>query len=162
MDNDLITLASELNNTLSDKGLVISTAESCTGGLLSGAITEISGSSDVFKQGFITYSNEAKNQYLEVSNETLNEYGAVSSQVAEEMATGLIKVSGADIAIAITGVAGPGESENKQAGLVYIGIATKDKTTSHKNNFTGERADVRNASVNKALTIALETAKLLD
>ncbi|MBV9549378.1 MAG: CinA family protein [Alphaproteobacteria bacterium] len=103
------------------KGLKIATAESCTGGLIAGLLTEIAGSSDVFERGFVTYSNKSKTELLGVEDELIREYGAVSSQVAVAMADGALTYSGADISIAVTGVAGPGGgSAHKPVGLVYI------------------------------------------
>ena len=99
--NKLITLAKE-------KGVTVATAESCTGGLIGAAITSVPGSSDVFGYGFITYSNDAKRKFLDVKEETLNKYGAVSKETAKEMALGGISVSGADLCVAVTGIAGPG------------------------------------------------------
>jgi nicotinamide-nucleotide amidase len=106
------------------------TAESCTGGLLGGLLTEIPGSSDVYERGFITYSNLAKHELLGVSAETLSFYGAVSPQTANAMANGALKNSAADIAVSITGVAGPGGgSMDKPVGLVYFGLARKGSLT---------------------------------
>ncbi|MBQ7449850.1 CinA family protein [bacterium] len=113
---------------LSEKKLVISTAESCTGGLISSLLTDISGSSDYIKSNFITYANEAKEKYLFVSSDTLEKYGAVSEQTAKEMAKGLLKQTNSDCSLGITGIAGPtGGTKEKPVGLCYIGIANKDK-----------------------------------
>ena len=110
-------------------------AESCTGGLISSLMTDLSGSSAYIKSNFITYSNEAKTKYLNVEKETLNIYGAVSPQTADEMAKGLLKKTGCDYALATTGIAGPtGGTKEKPVGLVYIGLATKNKTTTIKFN----------------------------
>jgi len=107
------------------RGLKVATAESCTGGLVAAALTEIAGSSDVLDCGFVTYSNEAKRAMLGVSASTLKRYGAVSGETAAAMAEGALKHSHADIAVAITGIAGPGGgSKDKPVGLVYIGLAT--------------------------------------
>lgn len=111
---------------LAEKKLHVATAESCTAGYISKRITEVAGASDVFACGFVTYSNEMKEKLLGVRHETLLRYGAVSAGTAEEMAAGAKRVSGADIAVAVTGVAGPGCSENKPVGLAYIGIADRD------------------------------------
>ena len=114
---------------LSDKGLTVSSAESCTGGLISSMLTDISGSSCVIKSNFITYSNDAKEKYLYVSNKTLEQFGAVSEQTAKEMVEGLLKQTDTNIAIGITGIAGPtGGSKDKPVGLAYVGISNNNKT----------------------------------
>jgi nicotinamide-nucleotide amidase len=110
-------------------GLRIATAESCTGGLVAAALTDIAGSSDVFDQGFVTYSNAAKEAMLGVSAETLAAHGAVSEEVAREMAEGALANSGADIAVSVTGIAGPGGSEFKPEGRVCFGLARRDAQT---------------------------------
>ena len=112
--------------------LKISTAESCTGGYLSNLLTNVSGSSEVFKVGFVTYSNEFKNKLLNVNEVLFEEYGAVSSDVAISMAEGCLKSSGADFALSITGIAGPsGGSAEKPVGTVYIAISTKSGETQY-------------------------------
>ena len=106
------------------KELTVATAESCTGGLISSLLTDVSGSSSYIKLNFVTYSNEAKEKYLFVSSETLNKYGAVSEQTAYEMSKGLLKQAQTDFAVGITGIAGPtGGSKEKPIGLAYVGIA---------------------------------------
>ena len=136
---------------------MMATAESCTGGMISSAMTDLAGSSDVFDRGFVTYSNEAKMELLGVRAETLTDYGAVSPQVAEEMAVGAIKNSNAQIAISVTGIAGPGGgSDKKPVGLVYLGIATKEKSESHHRQFQGTRADIREQTVQEALTLHIQ------
>lgn len=113
-------------------GAVITTAESCTGGMVAAALTDVPGSSDVFEQGFVTYSNRAKETALEVRPETLARHGAVSEPVAREMATGALRVSGADLAVSVTGIAGPGGSEFKPEGRVCFGLArAADPDTVH-------------------------------
>ena len=113
-----------------NKGIMVATAESCTGGLIAGAITDIPGSSDVLDRGFITYSNEAKIECLDVPSNIINQYGAVSAETAKAMANGTLKNSQADIAITTTGIAGPdGGTDEKPVGLVYFGIAEKGKDT---------------------------------
>lgn len=112
---------------LKEKGLRLATAESCTGGLIGKRITDVSGASGVFDCGIISYSNEIKNKILGVSEDDLKQYGAVSEQVAGQMAQGVLKLSGADIAVSVTGIAGPGsDGTDKPVGLSYIGLATKD------------------------------------
>ena len=120
------SLLSEIKETLIKNKLSLSTAESCTGGLISSYLTDIDGASNFIFQNLITYSNAAKNKFLEVSNETLEKYGAVSQQTAYEMAKGLLNY--ADCAIATTGILGPtGGSKEKPIGLVYIGLGYKNK-----------------------------------
>lgn len=110
-------------------GLRIATAESCTGGMVSAALTDVAGSSDVFDRGFVTYSNAAKVEMLGVSQDTLATHGAVSEAVALEMAQGALKRSGADLAVAITGIAGPGGSEFKPEGRVCFALARDGQPT---------------------------------
>lgn len=117
-----------LGKLLKEKKLTVSTAESCTGGLVASRITDISGSSDYFKEAYVTYANEIKHKNLGVSNETLEKYGAVSSECAFEMAQGLSKRTGCDVAICTTGIAGPtGGTDKKPVGLVYISVKFHDK-----------------------------------
>lgn len=139
--------------TLKSQNKKLTTAESCTGGLIAAAITDIAGSSEVFDGGFVTYSNEFKALIINVSRETLREHGAVSQKCATEMAQGALENSNADIAISATGIAGPGGgSAEKPVGLVYIGYATKDgKNDAFENHFNGTRTEVREQTVTKAL-----------
>jgi nicotinamide-nucleotide amidase len=144
--------ATALLNSYRTKGLKLATAESCTGGLISALLTEISGSSDVFDCGFVTYSNESKIKLLGVEEKLIEQHGAVSEQVASAMAQGAINKTGADVAVAVTGIAGPtGGTKEKPVGLVFIAVATKNKITCEKNIFSGNRNDVRLQSVSKAL-----------
>ena len=113
---------------LKDKKMLLTTAESCTGGMIAASVVNVSGASNVFHQGYITYCDEAKNSILGVKKETLDKYKAVSPQVACEMALGALKISGADIAVSVTGVAGPSTEDGKPVGLVYIGVASAVKT----------------------------------
>lgn len=110
-------------------GLRIATAESCTGGMVAAALTDVAGSSDVFERGFVTYSNAAKVDLLAVSEETLATHGAVSEAVAREMAEGALARSAADVAVSVTGIAGPGGSEFKPEGRVCFGLARKGRET---------------------------------
>lgn len=140
------------------RGYHIATAESCTGGLVSAALTDIPGSSDVFDRGFVTYSYPSKTALLGVSPELLAAHGAVSEEVARAMAAGALARSGADLAIATTGVAGPGGSEEKPEGLVWFGIALKGEVRAEKREFGPlGRAEVRAATVETALDLALQT-----
>ena len=118
--------AADLLTEAKAKGLMLATAESCTGGMLSAAITDIAGSSAIFDRGFVTYTNSAKMQMLGVQEATLATHGAVSEPVAAEMASGALQNSNADIAVSITGIAGPGGSEHKPEGRVCFGMATTD------------------------------------
>lgn len=148
------SLAEVVGRKLIDKGLTISMAESCTGGLLAGALTDVAGISATLESGYVTYSNQAKMDLLGVSEKTLNEHGAVSRETALEMVAGLRKKSGSDICISITGIAGPGGgSESKPLGLVYIGVGLGDEFEAHKFNFHGDRDRVRAYSVLSALDL---------
>ena len=133
---------------------MVATVESCTGGALAAALTAIAGSSDVVDRGFVTYTNESKNELVGVPMDLFPKVGAVSEEVARAMATGGLSHSRADIAVSITGVAGPGQSENKPAGLVHISVARKGGEAIHeKCQFDGDRAAVRKASVLKAFDL---------
>ena len=135
-------------------GTKIVTAESCTGGLLAGVLTEVAGSSDVFECGFVTYSNEAKSAILGVPKELLQQYGAVSEEAAVSMAEGAILRSGANLAISVTGIAGPGGGDTvKPVGLVHMAIAREgDGLLRYRDIFDGDRSEIRNATVEAALT----------
>ena len=127
--------------------LKISVAESCTGGMLASTFVDYPGISEIFSEGHITYSNEAKTKYLGVKQETLEAWGAVSPQTAKEMAEGVRRLSGSDIGISTTGIAGPdGGTKDKPVGLVYIGIALKDQTYTYKLSLTGKRQRIRHMS----------------
>jgi len=142
----LTTLANNVLKHAREKSLMIVTAESCTGGLLSALLTEISGSSDVFDRGFATYSNEAKMDSLNVPATTLKDNGAVSAQTAIAMATGALRNSQSDISLVTTGIAGPGgATADKPVGLVHFAIALKnsDHVYDFKEVFAGNRSDVR-------------------
>jgi nicotinamide-nucleotide amidase len=128
-DTHLRALAEKVLQGFRARDGKIATAESCTGGLLSAVLTSIPGSSDVFDRGFVTYSNQAKQQMIGVQEATLEAHGAVSGEVAREMASGALNESGADAAVAITGIAGPGGgTPNKPVGLVFIAIALSEET----------------------------------
>ena len=148
--------AEALLSAARDAGVMIATAESCTGGMVSAAITDIAGSSTIFDRGFITYTNAAKRDLLGVLPETLAQYGAVSEQVAREMVVGALAGSGAQIAVAITGIAGPGGSEHKPEGLVCFGISGPKGTATETIAFGAlGRAQVRKAATNHALNLLL-------
>lgn len=148
------TLEEAVVALLSKNGLSLTTAESCTGGLVSGTIVNVAGASEVFKGGYVTYSNKLKKNVIGVKKSTLEKYGAVSEQVAEEMAKGALEEAKADVAIATTGIAGPGGgSPEKPVGLVYIGCAVKNKVYVEKYNFSGNRNKVRQSAVVAALSM---------
>lgn len=139
---------------------MIATAESCTGGLIAGAITDVAGSSDIFDRGFVTYSNAAKIQMLGVQPETLGLYGAVSEEVAREMADGARRNSAAQIAVSVTGIAGPGGTEFKPEGRVCFGLATPQGTMTETVDFGPlGRAQVRAATVAHALVLLLQAVE---
>ena len=149
-------LAAEIVHAATAAGLTITTAESCTGGLVSAALTDVAGSSAIFAFGFVTYANVAKTQLLGVNPQTLAAHGAVSEQVAAEMATGARLAAAADIAVSITGIAGPGGSEFKPEGRVCFGIATKNGVQTETQEFTAlGRANVRAAARDHALHLLI-------
>ena len=152
IDTDVFLRAEALLQICRKNDVTLSTVESCTGGLVVGSLTEVAGSSSVVDRGFVTYTNEAKNQLVGVPMPLFENYGAVSEEVARAMAAGGLTHSHAKIAVGITGVAGPGQSENKPAGLVHICAARRDGDVLHEQcMFGGDRAAVRKASVLKAL-----------
>lgn len=162
MSDELQTAATAVLDACRTRGLKLATAESCTGGLVAAALTDIAGSSDVVDRGFVTYSNQAKQEMLGVSSETLRDHGAVSRQTAEAMARGAIAHSGADISVAITGVAGPGGgSAEKPVGLVHFAAASRDGALTHREMRYGDigRAEVRRKSVLQALTMLQSIAE---
>ncbi len=135
----MTTTAEEIAKILIGKKLKIATTESCTGGLLSSRLTDISGSSAFIHLNLVTYANEAKHNMLGVRNETLENFGAVSEECSYEMASGLMKLTGADICISTTGIAGPtGGSTEKPVGLMYSTICTKDKAITFETRFHPE------------------------
>lgn len=147
-----------INHTLIARKQMIVTAESCTGGLIAGALTDVPGSSEAVHGGFVTYANEAKERMIGVPAELLKAHGAVSEQVARAMAEGALQTTGVAIAIAVTGIAGPGGgTEGKPVGLVHFGCATGDGTRTHVERF-GDlgRQEVRERSVITALDLVIE------
>ena len=150
-------LSLKIVKLLTSKGLTVSFAESCTGGLLSSSITSISGSSKVFNMGLVTYSNNAKVKLLKVPKKTINKYGAVSYETCLSMVKNLSKISKSNISISITGVAGPnGGTKEKPIGLVYIGLKKGRKTIIKKNLFKSKkRILIQKATVNQALKLIL-------
>jgi nicotinamide-nucleotide amidase len=159
----LLTAAAELLDDLRKDGLKLATAESCTGGLIAGVLTEIPGSSDVVERGFVTYSNAAKSQMLGVSERLLAEHGAVSREVALAMAEGALAHSGADVSVAVTGVAGPGGgSALKPVGLVHFAAARRGASTLHEEFRFGDigRAQIRLKSVEAGLVLIRRAMQL--
>jgi len=156
---EITDLSKQVIAALIERQMTIVTAESCTGGLIGGALTEISGSSAVVYGGFITYANEAKMEMIGVRADILDHHGAVSEQTARAMAEGALKASGADIAIAVTGIAGPnGGSIAKPVGLVHFGCARAQDTQCREHRFNPKlsRQDIRLATVGEALKMVLE------
>ncbi|WP_339634665.1 CinA family protein [uncultured Sneathiella sp.] len=158
---DIEKLATEVLEKCRAKKWQLATAESCTGGLIGGALTDIAGSSDVFDRGFITYSNKAKARVIGVSTETLRSFGAVSEETAREMALGALKTAGANITVAVTGIAGPGGGgPGKPVGLVHFAVATEEGVAEHRKMEYGDigRSEVRIATVKTALEMLFAAA----
>jgi nicotinamide-nucleotide amidase len=160
-DVSIRALAQSLVDALSDAGKTVATAESCTGGWIAKAITDIPGSSAAFAYGIVSYSNVAKESLLGVQHPTLAENGAVSEAVVVEMATGVMQLSGADFSVSVSGVAGPdGGSDEKPVGTVWLAWAQRAgntiKTSSAMQSFAGDRVDVRVQSVAQALQGVLD------
>jgi len=159
MDQEIFELAQDLGLFLQQKNWKIATAESCTGGGIAQAITDVPGSSQWFDRGFVTYSNQAKMDMLAVKPETLDKYGAVSAETVIEMAEGCLLRSEADLTIAVSGIAGPGGGmPDKPVGTVYIGLAVNNrKTQCLKNHFRGHRIQIRQLTIQTALTLVPAT-----
>ena len=159
LDRETQTAAIALLELCKAKKLMIATAESCTGGLVVGALTDIAGSSAVVDRGFVTYTNEAKHEMLGVPADTLSQHGAVSRETAEAMANGVLAHAPADLAVSITGIAGPGGgSAAKPVGLVYFAAASRSGHRIHREQRYGDigRAEVRRRSVLEALSMLSE------
>jgi nicotinamide-nucleotide amidase len=152
-----VTRAERLLSLAREKRAVIATAESCTGGMVAAAITDVPGSSDIFDRGFVTYSNAAKRAMLDVAQATLDRFGAVSEEVAAEMAQGALARSWATLAVAVTGIAGPGRSEHKPEGRVCFGLARRGAAPATQTVEFGAagRAAVRRASTDHALDLLI-------
>ena len=146
-------------NLLKRKKLKLAIAESCTGGMLSSAITSVGGSSKVFTMGLVTYSNQSKNRLLKVPKQIIKKYGAVSVQCCFSMVNNLSKISKSNVAVSITGIAGPsGGTKQKPVGLVYIGIKKSNKVKINRSLFKNKnRSNVQRAAVKKALELVLNT-----
>jgi PncC family amidohydrolase len=156
-DDRLVALAERLYRTCVDRGLTVATAESCTGGLVAHAITEIAGSSSYLRGGFVTYADDVKRDQLGVAQELLAAHGAVSAQVARAMAEGARARLGADLAVAVTGIAGPGGgSAEKPVGLTYVGVADDAGVDVRRHQWTGDRAANKRDSAVAALDLLLE------
>lgn len=152
-----VTLEEAIVDILKEKKLTVTTVESCTAGLLAGRLMNVPGASSVYNEGYITYSNDAKEKIVGVSHETLEKYTAVSKETAAEMAAGAAKVSGADVAVSVTGIAGPdGGTKEQPVGLVYIGCCVNGKVRVEEFHFTGNRQKNRDYAVVRALTLLRE------
>ena len=153
MTNNSIYLAQQLGEQLQQLGWSVTCAESCTGGGIGYAITSTSGSSSWFKSGYITYSNEAKQSMLGVSEQTLAEFGAVSQAVVEQMALGATKAAQANVAVSVSGIAGPeGGSAEKPVGTVWFGFAINGDVSTACQCFSGDRQEVRSKAIEYALS----------
>ena len=152
--NEATTLEESIVALLKEKNLTLTTAESCTGGMLSARLTNVPGVSEVFKQGFVAYSNRAKRKLLDVKKNTLKTYGAVSEKTAKEMAKNGAFITGSDICVSITGLAGPdGGTETTPVGLVYIACAYQNELRIREFHFKGNRQKIRELSTVNALTL---------
>ncbi|QLF70406.1 CinA family protein [Peteryoungia desertarenae] len=159
---DIEAQAASIIATYRKRGWMITTAESCTGGLISGALTEIAGSSSVVDRGFVTYTNQAKMDLIGVSANTVETFGAVSKETALQMAHGALMRSDAQVAVAVTGIAGPGGgSAEKPVGLVHLALATRHGTVDHREMRYGDpgRDEVRLATIRTALDMLLKVAQ---
>lgn len=158
-DRETVELATAVLDACRARGWRVAAAESCTGGLVAAALTAIPGASDVLDRGFVTYSNKSKIELLGVPEPTLAEYGAVSSETALAMATGAVVRAGADLAVSVTGLAGPGgASADKPIGLVYLGVATKSGSRAERRVFPGDRSEIRRVATVFALKLLLTEA----
>ena len=159
-DLDVAALVLQLAELLARKGWMMATAESCTGGLIAGACTDLAGSSDWFERGFVTYSNDAKSELLGVDAALIEAHGAVSEPVARAMAEGAVARSRAQASVAVTGVAGPsGGSAEKPVGTVWFGWSVDGRVRTERRRFDGDRATVRAATVHYALQTLVELVR---
>jgi nicotinamide-nucleotide amidase len=156
-----MSVARQVFDALSVHGLKLATAESCTGGLVAAAITDLAGSSAIYDRGFVTYSNAAKVEQLGVAFDLITQFGAVSEEVAIAMAQGALLYSAADIAVSVTGIAGPsGGSELKPVGLVWFALATREETISKVKNFSSlERGVIRKNATDFVLQMVIDQLK---
>jgi nicotinamide-nucleotide amidase len=163
-DQDLLELAERVGEVLKAAKRTMATAESCTGGWVAKVLTDIAGSSAWFERGFVTYSNEAKLENLGVSARAIGAHGAVSEETARQMARGALRVTGTNVAVAITGIAGPdGGTKEKPVGTVWFGIAAKSggkvQVNAQRKRFDGDREAVRRQSVEQALKMVLRASR---
>lgn len=157
LDQDTGPLARAVLDAFLAAGKMLVTAESCTGGMVAAALTDIAGSSTVVERGFVTYSNAAKSELLGIDMAVIEAHGAVSQPVAAAMAEGALKHSHAEVAVSVTGIAGPGGgSAEKPVGLVWFGLSAGGTTTTERHVFAGDRAAVRGQSTKKALALLLQ------
>ncbi len=159
--DDVLTRAETVLERYRERGWMLATAESCTGGLIAACLTEIPGSSDVVERGFVAYSNRAKTEDLGVPDDLLRAHGAVSAEAARAMAEGALARSGADLAVSVTGIAGPGGgTAEKPVGLVHIAAARRGaETRAERHEFTGDRRRIRLAATEAALDLLLAEAR---
>lgn len=151
---NVVSLEEKVVLKLKEKGLHVTCAESCTGGMIAATLVNVAGVSDVFDAGFVTYANSAKHKLLGVDENALQTYGAVSRQVAQQMAEGAAKQAGAQAAVAVTGIAGPeGGTLEKPVGLVYIGCTVNGSTIVTENHFKGDRLEIRRQTTKAALEL---------
>lgn len=165
LDEDIVAAAQRLLDICKRKNLIVATAESCTAGLVAGTLTEIPGTSSILDRGYVTYSNQAKHEMLGVSRDTLKKYGAVSKETAEEMASGVLGRASVDLAVSVTGIAGPdGGSEEKPVGLVHFAVAARSGLLTHAEKRFGAigRSDVRKQSVWQAFKMLHDAAETLE
>jgi len=157
MGKDSKALVRQLATRLLKQQQKLCTAESCTGGLIAKTLTDLAGSSDWFERGFVTYSNQAKNEMLAVPSSVIDDYGAVSEAVAVAMATGALGHSCADFSVAVTGVAGPaGGSDEKPVGTIWIAVASAEQNIARRFQFSGDREAVREATLVEALQALID------
>ena len=159
-DTDIAALAAQAGRALLSAGLKVVTAESCTGGGVATALTDVAGSSQWFERGYVTYSNAAKTQDLGVEPALIERHGAVSVAVVEQMAAGALRASGAHVAVAVSGIAGPdGGTVDKPVGLVFLGVVRRNGAVHVlREQFPGDRASIRRASVAAALRLIIQAA----
>ena len=148
----------EIVSILRDRKMTVTTAESCTGGLIASRIVNVSGASEVFMEGYITYANASKEKILGVKHDTIEQFGVVSEETAKEMAVGARRIANADFALSVTGIAGPsGGTKDKPVGLVYIGCASEKATKVRRYVFDGNRDEIREQAVIHALSLLKES-----
>jgi nicotinamide-nucleotide amidase len=161
-ENGARTLAVAVLDAYRAAGKMVATAESCTGGMIAAALTDIAGSSAVFDRGFVTYSNAAKSELLGIDPALINRFGAVSGEVAAAMAEGALGRSQAVAAVSVTGIAGPdGGTVEKPVGLVWFGLSAGSRTMTERAIFTGDRATIRALSTERALSLLLDGLRRL-